>query len=90
MQRRSFLGSIAAAPLVLGLDDLLLPRRFRDGDVPEFWTKAKARMAATGRPGLVLVAPADPESEQAFGYRLAATLSEPDGFIRREREQPKF
>jgi hypothetical protein len=83
IDRRTFL----AAPLVFGLRDLLAQQP-RD-DRPAWWSAALDRMKATGRGGVVLVAPPAPV-RPLFGERLAALVPGPDPAVRRLFGQAVF
>jgi hypothetical protein len=73
MNRRTFLQAVAAAPCIFGLRSLLA----QECDIrPEWFKQALARMKADRRPGIVLIAPEDEESQLEWGRRLWDLLDE--------------
>jgi hypothetical protein len=74
IDRRAFL----ATPLVFGLRDLFA----QSGSDPAWYDAALRRMKATGRSGVVLVAPAGRE-RRAFGEHFAALLPSSEPGVRR-------
>lgn len=76
MDRRRFLGTVAATPLIAGIENLSSgPPIRKSGDgPPAFWRETLERMKATNRPGLVLVAPRDQDERRRFGEKLYELL----------------
>ncbi len=92
MNRRAFLQSAAAAPLVFGLSDLFAPldsaacgdlaRGAQDAVSPKWWGEALKRMKDTSRYGVVLVAPEAEAERRAFAEAVYAVLESKDADVR--------
>jgi len=81
VRRREFLGALAAAVLVHGLDRIALggeEAKAADAEAPPAWFKdALAEMKATKSPGVAIVLPADKDARAALLAELQALLQNP-------------
>ncbi len=92
MNRRSFLQSAAATPLVFGLSDLFgsldaavccdLAAGGQDVAAPKWWGDALKRMKDTSRYGVVLVAPEAEADRRSFAEAVYALLESKDAEVR--------
>ena len=74
MDRRTFLGQAAAAPMVFGLAEL-----FADEKATTSWYDAALeRMKETRRYGILLVIPAEAKARETLGNALLARIEGPD------------
>lgn len=76
MKRRTFLGQAAAAPLIFGLPGLF----GQDAKAsPDWYAAALKRMKESGRPGVVVVLPADAAGRQRIGAAVWKLVSAASG-----------
>ena len=80
VRRREFLGVLAAAALIHGLDRIALggddPKEKADDAPPQWWKDALAEMKSTKSPGVAIVLPAAKEASAALLGELQTLLRE--------------